>query len=251
MKGVRIMKVIRSQTLGVTFLLLFLLFPLTSIARFLSVDPHAGNYPSITPYAYSLNTPIKFVDPDGKDAFLYTWAPKGKQVGHSAIGTQIRDANGAPTGQVRVRHLWPAQSVGKSQVAPTDYRTAVVSESDLSAFSGGEGRGADAITRIVGDMDQDNAINAALDQAETNKTYDAQTNNCATYTATGLQAADVSTGTGGTVKVKKYGFTIKQLNNATTPVSVHNGATTSNDPRVQPVVPLPSDRQSPDIEIHL
>ena len=34
---------------------------------FLSVDPMADKYPSISPYAYCAWNPVKLVDPDGKD----------------------------------------------------------------------------------------------------------------------------------------------------------------------------------------
>jgi len=36
-----------------------------SICRWLSVDPLAGNYPSLSPYLYSANNPINILDPDG------------------------------------------------------------------------------------------------------------------------------------------------------------------------------------------
>lgn len=34
----------------------------------MSVDPHCEKYYWISPYAYALNNPVKYVDPDGKDA---------------------------------------------------------------------------------------------------------------------------------------------------------------------------------------
>ena len=36
-------------------------------SRFLSIDPHASRYPSISPYSYVANNPLKWIDPDGKD----------------------------------------------------------------------------------------------------------------------------------------------------------------------------------------
>ena len=36
-----------------------------NIARWLSIDPMANLYHSITPYAYCVNNPIKYIDPDG------------------------------------------------------------------------------------------------------------------------------------------------------------------------------------------
>jgi len=37
------------------------------IGRFLSVDPHADNYPNASPYCYVENNPIMRIDPDGRD----------------------------------------------------------------------------------------------------------------------------------------------------------------------------------------
>jgi len=41
-------------------------------SRFLSVDPHASRYPSISPYAYVANNPLIYTDPDGRDIVLGT-----------------------------------------------------------------------------------------------------------------------------------------------------------------------------------
>lgn len=35
----------------------------------MSVDPHCEKYYSISPYAYCMNNPVKFIDPDGKDIY--------------------------------------------------------------------------------------------------------------------------------------------------------------------------------------
>lgn len=35
--------------------------------RFLQIDPHSSKYPSVSPYNYTLNNPLKNIDPDGKD----------------------------------------------------------------------------------------------------------------------------------------------------------------------------------------
>lgn len=40
------------------------------IGRFISIDPHASRYPGISPYHYSYDNPILFVDGDGKDGRL-------------------------------------------------------------------------------------------------------------------------------------------------------------------------------------
>ena len=42
------------------------------IAMWISVDPMADKYPSISPYAYCAWNPVKLVDPDGNDWYEYT-----------------------------------------------------------------------------------------------------------------------------------------------------------------------------------
>ena len=51
-----------------------------SVQRFLSVDPLAHKLPQWSPYAFSLNNPILFIDPDGRFPYTFhirAFAPKG------------------------------------------------------------------------------------------------------------------------------------------------------------------------------
>ncbi len=48
--------------------LLSFVLPVTTSARWISVDPLAAKYPSVSPYVYALNNPLKYIDPDGRDA---------------------------------------------------------------------------------------------------------------------------------------------------------------------------------------
>ncbi len=48
-----------------------------------SIDPHCEKYPWITPYAYCLNNPVRFVDPDGKDPI---YDPDGNFLGTDDLG---------------------------------------------------------------------------------------------------------------------------------------------------------------------
>lgn len=64
------------------------------LGRWLSVDPLAGKYPNISPYAFAINTPISAIDPDGKDVHIV--------IGDQPVGTTTirligaEKTNGAP-----------------------------------------------------------------------------------------------------------------------------------------------------------
>ena len=63
--------------------------PRTSV--WISVDPLAEKYPSISSYVYCADNPVKFIDPDGRDLVALN-APKGAGgAGHMAILIQHQD----------------------------------------------------------------------------------------------------------------------------------------------------------------
>ncbi|MCJ8291350.1 MAG: M91 family zinc metallopeptidase [Flavobacteriales bacterium] len=56
------------------------------IGRFLSLDPHASKYPSLSDYCYVAGNPIIFTDPDGKDIIItnsYVDAESGERISFS------------------------------------------------------------------------------------------------------------------------------------------------------------------------
>lgn len=64
-----------------------------AIGRFTSIDPHAENYYSTSPYAYVMNNPLKYIDPDGRKVVMTVALKGGKTV--SLTLTQQGFANSA------------------------------------------------------------------------------------------------------------------------------------------------------------
>ena len=58
------------------------------MTMWLSVDPLADKYPSISPYAYCVWNPVRLVDPDGKEVDDY-FSKDGKYLGSDDAGTDF------------------------------------------------------------------------------------------------------------------------------------------------------------------
>ncbi len=64
-----------------------------SVQGWLSVDPRASNYPSVSPYCYVLNNPINMIDPDGRDVVpivfpkykISAYGRKWSNLGHAGV----------------------------------------------------------------------------------------------------------------------------------------------------------------------
>src|SRR5690606_35892283 len=66
------------------------------LGRTHKLDRHKGNYSAISPYAYALNSPLLFNDPDGKDARVTVQKDPhggGKIIISSTVYITVKNAN--------------------------------------------------------------------------------------------------------------------------------------------------------------
>jgi len=185
------------------------------VARFISIDPHATNYPSISPYVYVADNPLNAIDPDGKDVFLITYATKYKNYGHSAIAvenyvTEFRVKsidNGKVSGEfVRFKdgtvtiyelgaegefekegRMTALESVTGKYIEKKGYTNALTTGA-LSDYSGGEAP--DGVIQFKTNSETDNATHASLAKyRKQNPNYQGTENNCTDYAAKGVEVA--------------------------------------------------------------
>jgi len=69
------------------------------IGRWLAVDPLAGKYPGLSPYAFVANSPLIFIDPDGKDIVIIG----SEQYQNQVTQTLYNLATTSPTGAQLVK----------------------------------------------------------------------------------------------------------------------------------------------------
>jgi len=147
------------------------------IARWQVLDSKSEAYPDMTPFNYTLNNPLKYVDPTGDDVYLIIWATEGGRIGHAGVaidnyttvvkkdkdGNIIYDKNGkaeteqVKTGTVTYYDFWPGTPVSLGNFADNvtgSYHSRITTLDDLknTDVSGSENRPADGIIQLKTDV---------------------------------------------------------------------------------------------------
>ena len=119
-----------------------------SIGRFISVDPHADSYPSLTPYHYCGNNPLRFLDPTGMDTVEVGYVSVGAGAQHTLLiltqnGQQSTIVEGMPTSREKGAVSGSSQSSASGSVSGSSgsSTSGSISGAASSASSGGAGWG--------------------------------------------------------------------------------------------------------------
>jgi RHS repeat-associated core domain len=191
--------------------------------RFTTVDPLAEKYYSISPYAYCLNNPVKYVDPDGRFVATVIGTIAGGVVGaykayKSGTDMWAGAAEGAVAGAITgaTVDLAVAATVATGGGALVVVGTGVVAGAVGGAAGGIAG---DVTGQIVTDVRQDASLSNAVNNVSTE--------NFASKAASGAVTGAVSGVTGGAVgAVGKAAATSTKAVQATMSNNITTTATT-------------------------
>jgi uncharacterized protein RhaS with RHS repeats len=182
------------------------------IGRFLSVDPHSGRYVAWSPYTYALDNPLKYVDPNGKDAIpivfkdykISAFGIKWSGLGHAGI-LLIDNKTGLTKyyeygrydkegkGWVRQHRVSNVAMDKKTGMPTAESLTKVLGEISKAAGQGGDITGAYVKNDNFKEMN-DHAQQQKSENSNPNRDeYSLTGNNCGTFVKETLEAGKADT----------------------------------------------------------
>lgn len=189
-------------------------------SRWISADPALGEYvadsskstsggiynsKNFNLYHYANNNPLKYTDPNGKDAYLVIWASSKDETGHAAFAVdnykQVKNDDGSvsyvPDGTVTFYELGPLEGIDPTTEAnkdvPAKYKKIIVNKSDLFTrkdLSRWENTKADGIIQFSTDKKTDDKTKKNLDTfMSSSDKYNAQKRNCSDMGKVGVKSS--------------------------------------------------------------
>ena len=167
----------------------------------MSIDPHCEKYYSISPYAYCMNNPVKYIDPNEKDAVLVVLpdykisTPIGKMGNLEHAGVLlIKNKTGLTKyyeygrydkeGQGEVRNIKISNvKIDKNGKPTTESLNKVMGELSKKAGQNGRIDGAYIESDKYENMDKYATIKENENSNPSRKTYSLTGNNCGTFAA--------------------------------------------------------------------
>ena len=171
------------------------------LTGWLSVDPMADKYPSLSPYAYCGWNPVRLVDPDGEDIVIVIWAttPNNENVAHAGIAvSNYKEENGKmiPDGTFTYYDNWPNENINfdlKGAITSVDSERGneLINSIDVfkTKFHDYEETSPDGVLVLSTSYEEDMIVINQLENANINKDYyNGAFYNCSTYVSDGLSA---------------------------------------------------------------
>lgn len=167
----------------------------------MSIDPHCEKYYSISPYAYCMNNPVKYIDPNEKDAVLVVFpdykisTPIGKMGNLEHAGVLLINNKTGLTkyyeygrydkeGQGEVRNIKISNvKIDKNGKPTTESLNKVMGELSKKAGQNGRIDGAYIESDKFENMDKYATIKENENSNPSRKTYSLTGNNCGTFAA--------------------------------------------------------------------
>jgi RHS repeat-associated protein len=182
------------------------------LGRWLATDILFRNFAEISPYAFVLNSPIRAIDPDGKDVILIIWLAEGDDVGHIGIavsnyvsepyielvdGVEVQKTRMVKDGTYTYYDNWPGVEVTFDLKGATTsviaYRVPeqVTEEQfldNLSTLSPKEESPPNGVLKLSTNYKQDLKVRKRLEKSNEKKAkYNGAWYNCSTYASDGLK----------------------------------------------------------------